>query len=414
MLKDIETSVGNELLLAKYKLNAAYSYQLNKVAKGGARITEVMKEITSLYWSAAAMSNDTGGLFSDDKADASNLIFCYDSRNKYNTKADVLLQARSFKLHMNTLNNNSSVFYCDPTFVSELADREAFAYSTGVEDPFSPVLMTDKAVVTSSIPLSSFVHDNRPLSYCYTYGEERNSYTVNVYHPIVQGIYNWIRNNVSTLVKGFGHSTRVRIPMVHSTKVITLWSLILAAASPEIVKSRNSSFIDIIDYTEKVGYPFSNVVPFKEAEATLQRACFTHGNPEEPLKPGVMTSEQRVTWMMPEMFWGIDEPMGATKVVMPWYFNEKQLSKNTADRAIYYSDDMHVMSYPTVRHGTNIEHLDVFYELSEDKLRRAIDRMVVYLVLLLAITGCAIYQTLWLIINTKCISIQLARMVYLF
>jgi hypothetical protein len=154
LLREYESSLGAEVLMAKAKFALCSSFQLNRAAKDGQdTITPALEAFLGGLESHANMT-DFNGAFTDiwskaniEAGSAGAFIVAFDSPNKYHFKADVLLQPRSLKMHYLTAVANSDEFYVDPRFVKTIANVEAYSTYGHDYDPTLPVLMTDKAAI---------------------------------------------------------------------------------------------------------------------------------------------------------------------------------------------------------------------------------------------------------------------------
>ena len=392
LLRDIEASTGAEVFMAYKKTAAGMSYQLSKAAKDGQRITQPIDEMlygcmkddhtdSTLVQSVDQYVNPFDKTFYSQGC-ASLIIALFDSVSKYTTKGDFLLQPRGFRMHLQTADNNMNVLRVPKKFVDVVNNNEVFSTIDRDYDAYLPVCISDKASLAHPYSLNTFIKDNKPVSFNYKYtNNTNNTYIVNVFHPLVKGLYDFFTRYgskfYSLLDDKAGNATAsVSIPCMHSTTGFSLWSLIVLAATPDIVKARIPSFIDVISYEQNFGYPFSQLVSLAEANPM---AAKNYKNPDynEELKVGIMNTASAFKWIFPETYWIQNEEVDGETIIMPWYHNELQYEMD-ADGHMVLACDPCVMSFPSVRSGQRMAFLDTIYSMSERDVRLCLDRQTVY------------------------------------
>lgn len=389
LMRDIEASTGSEIFMAYKKTAAAMSYQLNKAAKDGQRLETPIEEmlVGCMYGDNADKTVIGSYTTHSNPFTAANfkngspalMIHIFDSPNKYSTKGDFLLQPRGFRMHLQTADNNMNPLRVNKKFVDVVNNNEVFSTIDKEYDPFLPVFISDKAALAHPFSLNSFIESNAPKAFSYTYNNNSNNrYVVNVYHPLVKGLYDFFTTYGPKIVsdKGINGAGTITIPCKHSTTGFSLWSLILLAATPFIVKNRIPSFIDVIDYEENFGYPFRQLISLKDANPM---AAKNYSNPDynEPLKVGVMNTAAAFKWVFPETYWMQSEILDDALIVMPWYHNELGYAINSSNKLVL-SETPCVMSMPSVRSGSRLGVLDTIYSMSERDVRLCLDRQTVY------------------------------------
>jgi hypothetical protein len=395
MLKTIEADVGSSIFAAISKAEIAHSYQLNKAFKDGQRfdtIGEMLTDGHSFMASHDAPSRDE--VFSDAayrNGNASLIISIYDSINKYNNRADVLTQPRSLKMHLATARHYAKQMKVDENFAKHFKHSEAFSFLGDSYDPFLPICITDAETEVHSLRFSDFIDANgKPRAFKYTYGNIRNNMTQLVFHPLIAGIYDWAVTYAGKLRRfdkdtNEGISTTYTFKVLHGTKFISGWDILLCAATPHIAKRRIQSMHDVIDYETKNGYPYSGLIDVSVA-LEMPYKNFSFVSIEEPLNVGKMNPAVAVTWRFPELLYYMGKwdatSLGAERYyyMAPWYMSSKSFDlrgvnggKLTKNISLSYTPSM---SMPSIRSGSVLSSLDALYDVSERDLRLAYDMMI--------------------------------------
>ena len=395
LMRDMEASTGAEVFMAYKKTAAAMSYQLSKAAKDGQRITQPIDEM--LFGCMKDDHTDTTVVQSVDTFEnpfnktmyaqgcASAIIALFDSVGKYTSKGDFLLQPRGFRMHLQTADNNMNVLHVPKKFVAAVNNNEVFSTIDKEYDAYLPVCISDKASLAHPYSFNQFIGvDGKPKSLNYSYtNNSNNRYIVKVYHPLVNGLYQFFTKygpKFRSILQDDSNASQdeltISIPCMHSTTGFSLWSLILLAATPDIVRVRIPSFIDVIDYEENFGYPFSQLVSLKEANPMAARN-YKNSDYNEPLTVGIMNTATAMKWIFPESYWLQNETANTENVVMPWYHNELQYEIDSSKQLVLSADPC-VMSFPSIRSGSRFAFLDTLYSMSERDVRLCLDRQTVY------------------------------------
>lgn len=395
LLRDIEASTGSEIFMAYKKSTMAMAYQLNKAAKDGQRIKAPMFEMISGCMkdnqndTTLVMSKDEDNsrdifdtdLYSDGAA--SLIIAAHDSVAKYNTKGDLLLQPRGFRMHIQTAGNSMDVLKVPKKFTETVNTNEVFSTIDREYDPFLPVCISDKASLAHPYSFNTFIANNKPKSFNYKYtNNSNNTYVTQVYHPLIKGLYDYFESMGSkyyNALKGSGKTTddmTVSIPCLHSTTSFSLWSLLLLASTPFIVKARLTALIDVFDYEENFGYPFSQLIGLKEANPMYSKN-YICSDYNEPITVKQMQPAVAFKWVFPETYWISREYTLSAEYVMPWYHNEEQYEMVDGEYVLKPGDGA-VMSLPSIRSGSRFGFLDTIYGMSERDVRLCLDRQTVY------------------------------------
>lgn len=396
MLRDYEASTGAEVYMAYKKTAACMSYQNNKVAKDGQRVTSPMGEMLNGVTTNAEDYSVLKSLKDEDfsvadtfssanyaTASAALMIGLYDSVLKYTTKGKVLTLPQSIRLHLQTADNNMNVLRVPKNFAKDVQATECFSTIGGEYDPFLPTLITDKASLAHPYNFNNFktkingtVNEN---IYSYVYkNNTNNKYVVDVKHPLIEGLYDLVTSLKSKFIRALGATdakpVTINIPCVHSTTSFSLWSLLILAATPRILKARISSFIDVLDYESAFEYPFSQLVDMSTANP-MYAENYINSDYSEPLVSKKLDAAKALRYVLPETFWLQDENSNDWRIVLPYYFNEKQFT--VSDEGLILSDRPNSMSYFSVRSGTKALGLDDLYSMSERDFRLCLNRMTV-------------------------------------
>lgn len=391
-LRDLENITGSEVFMAYKKTAACMSYQLNRAAKDGQHAHRPMVEALTGLINRNLSSKDYDGIDPFDKnlmkkGASSLMIAAFDSTSKYKTKADILIQPRSFKMHLQTADNNMNVLRCKPEFVASVNANEVFSTIDRDYDPMAPVCMSDRCGIMHCYDfndLYSYTQENgekaftkKPLKYAYA--DLRNNYIVEAALPLLSGISNYLNDNAVAFNRALSGDSMsevvLEIPIVHATQHFSLWSLIVLASTPYILKDRVSSMKDVLYYETNVEYPFSQL---KKLEEMNPMNANNYANPDylEPLQTKVMLPSAKLTWVMPELFIPVDEVSSdnGCRTIAPWYFNQEQFERD--GDVFHLKDRSGMMSYPSIRSGVRYSYLDSLYDMEERDIRLCLDRMI--------------------------------------
>jgi len=505
LMSSIEADTGAFVYIAYSKATTNMSYQLNRGPKDGLNeVTPAIEECVGWRRTdnnnltiGSAYSNTLSNVFDRDEydlGDPSIMIEAYDSIAKYKNKADLLLQPRGFRMHLQTADNNMNPLKVPSQFASVYAGQETFSTIDHEYDPILPICMTDKAslitvhnfnelcgvlkvtemklsytctdieasykyksevlipkgllaalgystinvffkkqggeglvisngvisikpdenngdrvidiVISTAATISGFTklaeisasaaYDvvlhvptvqtgdsvisavsyeefESPLYYygagpfSYSYSDLRNNYIVDVQHPLIEGIISYLDNSIGGKFRSLlGERHELFIPLVFSTQYMTLAQILICAATPWITRVRLNAMKDVIYYEDNVGqYPYSKLDSLKNVPFHNYVNFGFHGY-DEPLECKVMNPVVAMQFIMPEFFWKV----GASKYVLPWYFNENEV---LADGSVNY--DASAMSFPSIRSGVRMGALDSLYGMSEKDVRLSLDRL---------------------------------------
>lgn len=525
-LRDIEAGVGDEVVTAYRKASTSLSFQLNRAHKDGQdainpgilALLGMNKNYISSAAAQAALPSTYGGCFARShylNGEASTMIALYDSVAKYNTKADLLIQPRSFRMALQTADNNIDPLHTSRLFQQAYDAQEVFSTIDRDYDPTLPVCISDKAGVAHRISwhkMGSFIYDKiqysvqdsgstsrgnftlvpaklaaeiknaglniyviyaketvGSMSYTsgtgkvaitstyefanddsftvviagstptydsstealvsianadinttagilfdgtapsnhkfavhdltilsdakkvyaylggpavYMYSDLRNNYKVSVEHPLTEGIDKYFRESIGSKYHSLivtnndteanaKHNAPIKITTVHSTMYFSLWSFILCAATPYIIKSRINSFRDILYYEKNVEYPFADtLIPVRDI-MTKSYSNFNYVNYDSELETKLMLPSTSLTWMLPELYQQVGYASSESKVLLPWYSNQKDVIY--LDGSYKWNDDASAMSMPSIRSGVRFKYLDNLYGMTEKDIRLSCD-----------------------------------------
>ena len=393
MLRDLEAITGAEVYTAYKKTAIAYAYNLNRSAKDGLKLRApmvealagcVIPEVTSSY---SSFTNEQ--LYSKDflKYGPAALFYIINDSadNRINTKADMLLSQKGVKLALQIADNNMNPLRVKKLFADTIDHIEVFSTIDREYDPLQPVCISDKVGLihcydfNQLYSFTSLKDDGQPLfkndPFKYMYSDLRNNYIVTCAMPLLAGIHRFLNQYGSKFRKYIGDAT-LTIPMVHSTKFFSLWSLIVLASTPYICQERVNSMRDVLYYEKNVEYPFSQLVSIESHNPTGYTGNFDVTDFTAPLVIHRMQPSQVITWVMPELFWPFDELTSNNRCayVLPLYFNESSFIFS-ADKAPSLSQSSHDISFPEVRSGARFGYLDDLLSMDERDVRLCLDRL---------------------------------------
>ena len=395
-LRDVENITGAEVFLAYKKTALCHSYQLNRAAKDGMKLITPMAEaacgLTHEEDSSLTFANyTTKKIFSVDEfkqGSSSLFIAIYDSTTKYNNKADLLTQPRSYKLALQTADNNMNPLRVKADFVKVVNSREVFSTIDREYDPLQPVCISDRSAIIHCYNFNDLYSFDRLDSngnpvftkdpFIYSYSDLRNNYVVAAAIPLLRGLHQYLNSigpKIVSLEGGALKNTDITIPMVHSTCFFSLWSLFVLCATPFIDRERVNAMRDVLYYEKNVEYPFHQLITIRDANPMN---AINYGNTDYQLPITVkrMAPASALTWVLPEVFWPIDEQKddNTFTYVLPWYFN--QVEYDYTGTSIKRATNRYGISMPSIRSGVRFGYLDDIYSMDERDVRLALDRMV--------------------------------------
>ena len=395
-LRDIENITGAEVFMAYKKTALCHSYQLNRAAKDGMKLITPMAEaacglIHEEDSSLTFANYTTGDIFSTEEylnGASSLFIGVYDSTTKYNNKADLLTQPRSYKLAMQIADNNMNPLRVKADFVKVVNSREVFSTIDREYDPLQPVCISDRSALIHCYNFNDlYAFDSLDVNgnpvfkkdpFIYSYTDLRNSYVVAAAIPLLRGLHQYLNTigpKIVSLNQGALKDKDITIPMVHSTCFFSLWSLFVLAATPFIDRERVNSMRDVLYYEKNVEYPFHQLITIKDANP-MNAVNYGNTDYQLPIVVKRMAPAAALTWVLPEVFWPIDEQSAddTFSYVLPWYFNEVEF--NFTGTSIKRAAGKYGISMPSIRSGVRFGYLDDIYGMDERDVRLSLDRMV--------------------------------------
>lgn len=407
-LRDIDNELGAYALTSLRFAQKAFSYQLNKAAKDGQRVTAPMREMFYRHIANAKTSNvfedgqTYGQLFNVNamKAGSADLMIAvFDSKAKYQTKADVLTQPRSLKMHFATALNNIDFLRVKPEFAKALDSRDVFSTIDREYDPMAPVCITDAVqLITHHNWAAQFAFTRSGINaqrtwqselFSYFYSDRSSNYLIKVTNPLLAGIAYFFEQHAAKIFSELGGTgnaeVTLHLPVRSTTKAFSLWDFVVMAAMPYIQYERTNALKDVLDFEVNFGYPFAELINLKDVK-DAPRSNYVFTAISEPLQTRVMKPSTAITWIMPELF-NIPGQRDTTAVgderdliVHPWYFAETMYQFNGAPTGsttnAKLADHCGSMLLPVIRSGVRLSLLDDVYGFDERSLRLALDKMV--------------------------------------
>lgn len=403
-LRDLENELGAFTYTSKRFASKQFSYQLNKAAKDGQRVTAPMREM----FYHGLVKTHTSSIYEDDgtfnaifnktlmrEGSADTMIAIFDSKGKYTTKADILTQPRSLKMHFATAGNNIDQFHVKDEFIKALDAHDVFSTIDREYDPMSPVCILDGVRLVTTHDWSKQFAYTQELSggkvvrtwtstlYSYFYSNRSSNYLIKVTNPLLAGIAYFIEQHASKLYEELADNPNNngtvtwKIPVRSTTKAFSLWDFLVLASVPFIQYERTNTLKDVLDFEVNFEYPFSQLSSLKNY-SEISPSQYIFKGITEPLVTKQMKPMTAITWTMPELFWKPGKDTNSSNrpiVVHPFYFAETRY-KFTSARTFKQESNAGSMLFPVVRAGVRLGYLDDVYGLTERPMRFAYDMMV--------------------------------------
>jgi hypothetical protein len=402
LMRDILLSTGSEVYMAARKGGQALAFQINKASLDGNHTVRPAREmiLQPLWYFDSSAEYATGGSFDAGLADIlsnyalnrsgsiGTLIAMGDSTQKYRNKADLMIFPNSFKKYYEIGLGYLDSFHIKPEFAKIVSKFETFSTVDGQYDPLLPVYMTDKAAIIHPVDFDVFMHIEDDVEeatpFYYQYAETRRTYRNQITHPLLVGLYNWFTENATSVYRAIRSSQAdttdrtISIPMVHGGFAPTLWSFIIMAAVPYIVKEQIRMYTDVLNYEQKTGKKYFSQLQSLKEFSPFSSSNYTFSDHNNPLKIGAFSDVLKIDWLIGEHFDLMAEDAdGTSKNYMfrlPWYFNEEEFE--IAGTSINISADVAAMSFPSLRAGIIPEILDFWTNYDERSIRLSMDMMV--------------------------------------
>ena len=421
IIGEMDKIIGDYMFLSASKLKHALSYQLNKAAKDGQRKLGPILEmcngniITNNVYREQYYGDDDQVHIRDlfahqdyrnpDMACGSALMYIHmmDSTPKYNTKGKFLALPLSFKTAVSTFNQNSGEFRMHQTLYDEFNRQEVFGKVDEDASGISPYFISDGAKLFEPINIFTGAMANYSVAnpICLLHYEDlRNEYNVPVFNYLIAGIRDYVSRYASKICDqltaqpngNFVWSMRV----TSTTTCLSMWDILLCAASKDIAIQRRYALDCVIDYEAKNHeYPYYGSIKLKDCViGGTTNVGFTDTN--EPLKSRIIPLTTAARIMLPEVFWptnyarddaldgngGESKHMGTvSEVVLPWYFSQNQFTPvgNASNEQFYWvlnPDEMSSMTFFDRRGGLSFGNLDRVSAMDPEQLKFCMDRMV--------------------------------------
>lgn len=393
LLRDIESATGATVFAAYKFAQKSRGHYLNRTAKDGQTLED--PAIDALYGgltNATSMSelkallgeaDSRSPLFykkGNNYGSAALMIAAFDSLGKYKTKADIINQARSLKMHLQTADNNMDPFRCKKEFVAAINSVDAYSSIDHAYDPSAPVYIADDFKLIYPYSLNRALNFTRSSAGVKTYGSEVPTYYyaagagINTYYvmcadPLLNGVAYFLDMHAAELFENLAGDKTTRdlyIPMTHSTTHFSLWDYLVCASTPYIIYERTNTMKDILDFELNFEYPFAGLVKIKDANPM---AAVNYGNPsaQTPLEVKQMLPSSAIRWKNPEMLY----PLGNKRYLLPWYFNERDITWQDANtqNVMIEIEAAENFTTPVVRNGVKLSALDEFFDMGpEDQM----------------------------------------------
>lgn len=431
LIGDMDKSIGDLLFLSGSKLKTALAYQNNKASKDGLRKVAPMFEMlegnvegSTYRFADAGFDGDAGtpaaeALFNKinrDPADAlangsaAMYIAMMDSVHKYNTKGKVLSLPLSFKTAISSFNQNCGEFRMHKEFYDEFNRQETFGKVDGDATGLGPFFISDGAKV--AIPVNIFASSNdaknatlagdsqsNPMMVIH-YEDIRNVYNSPVWNYFRAGLTKYINRYGSKICKYIKANANGKyvwtIPMVSTTTCVSMWDVLLCAATKDIAIERRYA-LDIMLQYEALNheYPYHNAL--KLSDCTIggtTNVGFT--DITSPLRANNIPLNIGTRILLPELFWckayGKDITMYGSStsadnygtvgsVVLPWYFNQDAFAVEDAtdDQAIWNinPDKLSSMTFFDYRGGCTLDNANRIFSMDPEQLKLSLDRMTI-------------------------------------
>ena len=421
-IADLDASIGDMVYLSRRKLAQALSYQINKTAKDGSRVTGPMAEMVN-----GLVPNGNGALntvleesgihetfynFKNlSKGSAALWLKTNDSIPKYTTKGKMLSLPLSFKSALNIAIANANPLRMHEQFKQLVEKNELFSTIDGPYDPLKSIIHTNAATVVIPYNIAtniSYATDDsnklKPSFDIYTmhYENLRNRYNIVIKDYFLSGIFRFLNERGSrlwqaltsgvdniTYVDSNNNAVDVEIPIVSTSGSISLWDLIVCSAVPYMIEERIETLTEVLKYERNFEYPYSGTVSLKDVDI-CHAENFSFTDTDTELTSAIAKPVAAMKVIMPEVFWPVAYKTGeaadgsngnAVEVVLPHYFVQNQFvyDRDTdEDQHLILSDEFATMAYPSTRSGQMFGYMDTIYGMSEEDYRLSLDRMVVY------------------------------------
>lgn len=399
-LRDRELGVGATMVAGLRFALKSRAYYLSRTGKDGQ--DEITPAIDALYGHLTGSTDPTelrslitvnpdGEITNKDAnayGSANLLLYVTDSIRKYKTKGDLVNQPRGLKLFLGTGLNNKTPFRYKKEFLKALNANDYFSTIDRGYDPGSLTVVTDgvRLVYPYSWARSleftrEHAGDNRTYQselfiYGYQAGSGNQSYVIKAADPILNGVAWYLEQHAASIFSAIGSNQNdvertLFIPTVHYGAHFGLWDLLLCASAPYIEYERTNAFKDILDYEDKVSYPFPELETISD-DAVRSPKNYGRISEYEKLTVEQMKPEDAIRYIMPAKI----IPMRNDFALLPFNFNEASfdISKNGSKHYVK-ANGSHDFSTPVIRSGVRLAYLDDFFAMEPKDLMLSYDFM---------------------------------------
>lgn len=407
LFHDGEANTG-AIMGAAYKAAAhSLAFMLNMCGKDGIKGVEYIKGCLNndLYQFATSQLAEQGEIFNQEsyrQGSAAAMIDLFDSTSKYTTKADFFNQPRSWKMHLQKVDNYINPLHCKKTFFSTLNQAMMFSTEDGTYNPVLPIHYTDSVKLMMPYDLNVFLkgwvnphvttldgttfpfhQDTGITTTCrYSYNDLRRiTYDWAYADPLVAGLMRWMLIHEASIARTFGNG-HVSIPCNFGMGGLNLFTLFLCSAAADILWMRNLIFRDYLFAGDQGVYIFEDLVGLNEANFTAA-SQYSYRSYNEPLGLGKLSDCQQIRLQWPELIQttsaehvraGVAVNIHKAAFILPFYFSEEQIDATTPSGLDVLRGGC--FSYPSIRQGLNHEFVDIIQSMDERSLRLVYDRMV--------------------------------------
>lgn len=400
---DMEATTGAMMALAYRSASFSMSYQLNMLAKDGAKpvspgyrafLDGIAHEANSDYY-------DGLGSYYEDLLDptklvsgsAAALIAAYDSKPKYTHKSDLYNMPRSLKLWLQSVDNNLNPLHLKKEFIKAVNDVSMFSTVDGTYNPMLPIHVTDQIHIINPLSLNYFlqgwvrpavfggVNTGTQSIYQYSYNDLRqNTYLWDFKHPLVEGLLRWMLNNEGALTKAYGSNvTGITWPCSFDMTTFNMFAYVLCAAAFDVSFERNVILRDILFAGEQASYIWSDLSSLSDVNP-LSPTQFGYVDYGTALKLGKLTTSSVIRETWPETYVPRINTKGVNSVdyQLPWYLTEYSFQQAYVDDINEYHSPTRPggFNYPSRRSGVNSAIFDTIYSMKPEELLFSMDRIV--------------------------------------
>lgn len=213
-----------------------------------------------------------------------------------------------------------------------------------------------------------------PLEFGYTYHDLRNDYYTVVSNYLCQGLVDLFDQGVGRSATNYLDKDEcgryyLKMPTVHSTKYFSLWSILLCASTPFIVKHRINAMRDVLYYEKNIEYPFDDLIALSEASAQSFRNI-GYSSYDLELTAKVISPVAALRVRFPEILEEVGHNNSSSKTYIrgPLYFNENNYNEDGTENtgAANYT-------YPSIRSGVKLGGMDSLYSIKPKDFRLSMD-----------------------------------------